>query len=98
MQLESLELKALLNLLERFEHQSSEVIDRQPTPAGFFTIIRLGESVPRLSQKSERIWKFKHPKLCGGGFFVCWQVSDVELCLEAVSNSGRWPSDMLTAV
>jgi hypothetical protein len=98
MQLESLEVMALQEMLESFEHESSKVIDRQPTPAGFFTIIRLGESVPLLNQESERTWKFKHPKLCNGGFFVCWPVSDVELCLEAVSNSGRWPSGMLATL
>ncbi|MEB2623759.1 hypothetical protein [Pseudomonas sp. YuFO8] len=98
MQLESLEVMALQEMLGNFEHGSSKVIDRQPTPAGFFTIVRLGESVPKLNQESERTWKFKHPKLSDGGFFVCWPVSDVELCLEAVSNNGSWPSGMLVTL
>jgi hypothetical protein len=98
MQLESLEVMALQEMLGVFEQGSSEVIERQPTPAGFFTIIRLGGSVPQLNQESERTWKFKHPRLSDGGFFVCWPVSDVDLCLEAVSNNGSWPSGMIATL
>ena len=97
MNLESLEVMALQEILGSFELESSKVIDRKTTPAGFFTIIRLGKAVPELKWQSEQVWNFKHPKLSGGGFFVCWVVSDNEFCLEAVSNSGNWPSGVITA-
>lgn len=91
MQLQSLEWKALQAMFVNVESKFIEVVERNVTPAGFFTIIKLNHSILPLSQERERTWKFEHPSLGAGGFFVCWPVSDDELCLEAVANCGGWP-------
>nr|WP_158457825.1 hypothetical protein [Pseudomonas fluorescens] len=96
MSLDVLEATALNEMLESFEQHSSEVVERQITSAGFFTVIKCEKSILPFTQQSERTWQFSHPDLRDGGFFVCWPLSDVELCLEAVSNSGCWTLNVTT--
>lgn len=94
MNLDSLETTALNAMLEAFEQCASEVVERQATSSGFFTVIKCERPILPFTQESERTWQFSHPDLIEGGFFVCWPLSDIALCLEAVSNSGRWPLEV----
>ncbi|NIE73511.1 hypothetical protein F3J44_14230 [Pantoea sp. Tr-811] len=94
MNFDFLETTALNGMLDAFEQCTSQVVERQATSAGFFTVIKCEKSILPFSQESERTWQFSHPDLIDGGFFVCWPLSEVEICLEAVSNSGHWPLEV----
>jgi hypothetical protein len=76
-------------------HSLFQVISREKTSSGFYSIIRCSLEGPWINAVTERCWTFDHASLSHRGVFVCWVNDDRTLCLEGFSCSGEWPSELL---
>lgn len=77
------------------DHPLFQVISREKTNCGFYSIIRCSSEGQWINAVTERCWTFDHAALNQGGVFVCWVDDDQTLCLEGFSCSGEWPLELL---
>lgn len=67
---------------------ATRVLERVPTPVGFYVLLELPPGSHDFDQLPECEWKFRFGLQKRCGFFVCWPVGDSRLCLEAVCDGG----------
>ncbi|BBT40849.1 MULTISPECIES: hypothetical protein [Pseudomonas] len=104
MALDSLERFALTQLLgmagvlrTRWDLMDFDVLGRERTTSGFYTLIQQHEVLESLPSSLELILPITHHALKRGGYFVCWIEDDESICLEAVANQQPWPEDISPA-
>ncbi|WPC06205.1 hypothetical protein SBP02_05460 [Pseudomonas benzenivorans] len=74
-----------------------DVLGRERTTFGFYTLIQQHEVLESLPSSLELILPITHHALRCGGYFVCWIEDGATICLEAVANRQSWPPDISPA-
>ncbi|MBB6580124.1 hypothetical protein HNP33_004255 [Comamonas odontotermitis] len=77
---------AVISQLDR-----AEVLERKETGVGYFSTIKLMDSIQNFTNINERSWNFNHKFLKYGGLFIAFCDPPNLIELEAVVHDGLWP-------